>query len=259
MIAGMHATLQDIYFGDVGTVPGSPHRQLGAWALGAALSLRMVGDVRTNKSEHVYALESDTPDGRLDASVLLTEAVIAHPCTARCILREHGIMSYPSYFDSAWSIASPACRRMAEEYTNQSHAQWGQDTHISWLRNIAAAAAGGGGGGAPPSSPPPQYKDSVESEFYENMVPCLPPGALDPQLLEMHYLNGRMRVNPRHLREALDQHTDFRGNVTDHMEAMRARTAARGIPVDLDAPLMQLFWQTLLPWNIVDGPDNPER
>lgn len=129
-------------------------------------------------------------------------------------------------------------------------------------------------------SPLHKYLDLVVTDFSDEGFARLPADAniLDPQLMGRNFMNQRMRVqlppgmgnnNRRDLPEGIDAlqafvrelghleeeaHVLRRGQARNRLQA--GRRTHRG-NLNPEAPLAQLLWQTLLPWNVFPTPSNP--
>jgi len=259
MTAGLHTDLQDMYFFSATDGKPLPCQYLPGWAMSTALSVRKVGDVRTCRPDEAYALDAnpEAASQRLDATVLLRRALEEHPYILHPLMKGE----VPPQWGEAYSGSCALSRKLADTYAELSGEHWADDAVQSWLCQVASQVGAHQG---PRSisitndAPMQQYRqlEQVQAEYYQSLTQVLPPQMVDPHIFEMRFMDGRHRVPPKQLLETIQRYSEYRSDVTTQSRAqadMHTAMQQGRHQLDPSAPLMQLFWQSMLPWNDIGG------
>jgi hypothetical protein len=172
---------------------------------------------------------------------------------------------HPDYDPIVYHATKSASDTIAKIFVLRSFKLWGGHDIQKWLYAAAVEATAGGDYTAKLPSPALQRYSRADPANYEDRFRLLPAEAnpLDPQLLQ-YALNvdpNRRRLLRRGNRAGVAE--------IDPLEALenRARAGNQGIVIggppthnlDPDSPLVEILWQSMLPWNRVEGVPPPPR
>ena len=225
--------------------------------------------------------EGDEAAAQAAATALLTTALESFPVMLQPLLAACGIdgtarstiHDWPKLLLSEHFSSQRHCKllsHLAAVYAARCGLLFKRDDLLHWLYRAADPLASDATASVHPSaastmerfgaaSPAAHYLEFPLSEFgdaYEQLPPDM--NVLDPAILAPQAqarLADYARVQRRAHRQVGRGAGGGGGEFDDELDEQMAAALASGEPLDPNSPLMQLFWQSALPWNHVGTAD----
>ena len=169
----------------------------------------------------------------------------------------------PGYDPILYYATKSASDVISNVFAKRSFKLWGGKGIQKWLYDACIEVVSGVARDVQPPSPALQRYARIDPTDFEDRFRHLPAEAnpLDPSLLAMSVvINPNRRQLLRRGDRAANHHMDALEALEHRAQAVPDGFIIGGPPmnhIDPDSPLLEVLWQSMLPWNRVDGVPPP--